>query len=254
MPVIQVQPQPQAQVEEVDATQPRIWAINGSVHGRPDIVYTEAPSGVNVAAFLLWEAYYNYRVWAISPTLIGFIRQLDLTRVLGTQADAHELHQLLELIESTDWEFDLEANRSKASERRRDFSKGRVGAGGDCIWYNPNTRSVIPEQEARACSRAERVVPQGHPTGYAFDDNRPRASGWFPGAADQPELPPVEVEDDDNLTENTPSDDEVERDVRHDGGWRGAPAPRNPPQAPQAPRSPNVGPRSATPACCWFVC
>jgi len=181
-------------------------------------------------------------------TLIGFIRQLDLPRVLGTQADADELLQLLELIESTDWEFVPESNRSKAAQRRRDFSKGRVGAGGDWVWYNPNTRSVIPEQEARALSRADRVVPQGHPTGYEFDDSRPRASGWFPGSADQPELPPVEVEDEDNLTENTPSDDEIERDVRQDGGWRGAQVTRNLPQVPQTPRTTNVDPLPATPA------
>ena len=65
------------------------------------VLYSEFAA--NVAAFLLWEAYDHYRVWALSPTLIGFIRRLDLTRVLGTRADADKMLQLLEFIERTNW-------------------------------------------------------------------------------------------------------------------------------------------------------
>ena len=49
------------------------------------------------------------------------------------------------------------------------------------------------------------------------------------------------------ISENTPSDDEIERDVRQDGGWRGAQVTLNLPQVPQTPRTTNVDPRPATP-------
>ena len=50
------------------------------------------------------------------------------------------------------------------------------------------------------------------------------------------------------ISENTPSDDEIERDVRQDGGWRGAQVTLNLPQVPQTPRTTNVDPRPAAPA------
>ena len=48
-----------------------------------------------VAAYVLWDAYDNCRLWALSATLIGFIRQLDLSQVLGSRANEREMLELL---------------------------------------------------------------------------------------------------------------------------------------------------------------
>lgn len=48
-----------------------------------------------VSCFLLQEFYDSFQLWKISPTLIWFIRKLDLTFSLGLWANVEELRLLL---------------------------------------------------------------------------------------------------------------------------------------------------------------
>ena len=51
-----------------------------------------------VAAFILFDVYESLRLWWLSPTLIAAMRALDLSFVLGSQANAEELYRLLDVI------------------------------------------------------------------------------------------------------------------------------------------------------------
>ena len=48
------------------------------------VVFTEFAA--NVAAFVLWDAYDSRRLWCLSRHMIGFIRELDLSGILGSAA------------------------------------------------------------------------------------------------------------------------------------------------------------------------
>ena len=55
------------------------------------------------AAFLLWDVYDNRRLWVLSGCLIRFIRELNLTEVLGGVLNYAEVRKLLDVIDEVDW-------------------------------------------------------------------------------------------------------------------------------------------------------
>ena len=122
------------------------------------------------AAFLLFEAYDNFKLWAIPQVLIDGIRRLPLARVLGNQANADELLRLLLVIESTD--FEELPNGWRSRTRRSDgkeFSPGRRGVGADWVYYDPWKRQLIDRTTAEVRSYTRLQMPLDHPIRFDFE-------------------------------------------------------------------------------------
>ena len=56
-----------------------------------------------VAAFILFDVCDSLGLWWVSTTLIAAIKGLDLSLVLGSQANVGELHRLLDVVASIDF-------------------------------------------------------------------------------------------------------------------------------------------------------
>ena len=126
-----------------------------------------------VAAALLWEAYDNLRVWFTPPMLRRFIRDVDLTFVLGSARNYGDVLHLVAVIESTDWgmvpfEWMHRGNRPVT----QDASPGRHNPrAGDFIYYDPWTRRRLNgPDEAELARQGAPTRPCGQRSGYTFDE------------------------------------------------------------------------------------
>jgi len=136
------------------------------------VAFTE--QACKVAAFLLFDVYDSLRLWWVSPTLIAAMRGLDLSFVLGSQANEDELYRLLDVVESVDFTTVDTANSWRYANAWR--SVGRDGIGGDFVRYDPWTRRRLTYQEYEAILlRGRRQLPAGHPTGLDYDIH---LEGW----------------------------------------------------------------------------
>ena len=161
--------------------QGELWRSGAS--GWWSVLFTEWAA--RVAAYILWDAYDNYRLWALSPRLIGFVRNLDLSQVLGSRENENEMLDFLVLIERKDWSTVPREWSHRPSNGPPDQSPGPVGQFGDFFYYDPTLGVEITAEEAAAKHQAPRVIPQGHPTGHpAIAAN---SLGWAPpGQQHQP--------------------------------------------------------------------
>ena len=143
------------------------------------IAYTECAACV--AAYILFEMYDTYRLWALSPDLIRDIRALDLVRVLGSQRNADELRRLLTVIETTNLaELDPGWTSRGVIES---VSASRRGPGADWLYYNPWARRIATGAETRAyCATNIRPIPDGHPRGW---DHSAVPDGWAENPVEQ---------------------------------------------------------------------
>jgi len=143
------------------------------------VAYTEWV--VKVAAFVLFDVYDSYRLWALSPAMIEALGQLNLDQALGNRENARELRRLVAVIENTrfsDFPAEWRARGSHVS-----LDPGRQGSGADFIYYNPWTRSAVSREDARELAARERVIPDGHPMGWNFDAI---PDGWDTPVAELP--------------------------------------------------------------------
>ena len=155
---------------------------NGTTSGWWVLFYTEWAA--RVAAYVLWDAYDNFRLWCLSSTLIEFIRRLNLSQVLGSSANAAELLDYLTEIEGTDWTtVPVEWTHRPASSSATDLSPGRVGEGGDFFYFDPVTRERISAERARERHQDTRVIPDGHPRGHP--EIAANSLGWAPPGTSQ---------------------------------------------------------------------
>ena len=136
------------------------------------VAFTE--QACKVAAFLLFDVYDSLRLWWVSTTLIAAMRGLDLSPVLGSQANVDELHRLLDVVESVDFTTVAEANNWRYANAWR--SPGRDGIGGDFIYFDPWARRKLTYSEYEAILlRGRRQLPFGHPIGLNYDVH---VDGW----------------------------------------------------------------------------
>ncbi|MEM9094860.1 MAG: hypothetical protein AAGC62_07800, partial [Pseudomonadota bacterium] len=136
------------------------------------VAFTE--HAAKTAAFILFEAYDNFKLWWLSSRLIEGIRRLPLAEILGNQANANELRRLLDVIESTDFaelppSWRLRTRRNDGKE----FSPGRRGRGGDWVYYDPWKRRKVDKAEAEDLAFLRPRLPEGHPTGLDFQSDIP---------------------------------------------------------------------------------
>ena len=96
------------------------------------------------------------------------MRGLDLSFVLGSQANVDELYRLLDVVESVDFATVDPMNSWRYADAWR--SVGRDGIGGDFVYYDPWTRRRLTYAEYEAILlRGRRQLPVGHPTGLDYD-------------------------------------------------------------------------------------
>ncbi|CAN8076692.1 unnamed protein product [Agarophyton chilense] len=93
---------------------------------------------VRAAAYILWEAYDQYRLWYLPPRLRGYIRQLDLQLPLGGVNNADEAQELIDIIGRVNWAVVPARQSGRGQEAgRADRSPGRrTPLAGDFIFFN----------------------------------------------------------------------------------------------------------------------
>lgn len=94
------------------------------------VAYTEFV--LRVAAYLLFDAYDNIRLWAVSPDLLRCVKDLDLEGPLGSAANAKEARLIFSVVEATRFEKDPERWRQR--ENYECGSIGRTKTGADFIY------------------------------------------------------------------------------------------------------------------------
>ena len=100
--------------------------------------------------------------------MIEAIRALDLVEVLGNQANVHELNQLLQVIEGTD--FTMVDSQNSLRYANTGFCPDRTAPGGDFIYYDPWTRTKLSKNQYEAMrTRGRRQMIAGNLVGYDFD-------------------------------------------------------------------------------------
>ena len=171
--------------------------INDPSSGVWAIFYTEWVA--KVAAGLLWECYDNYRLWWIPEGISTYIREMNLSQVLGGKHNYEEVLSLVELIDQTNWCAVSAQNQQRGASASRDLSPGKADGSGDWVWFDPWTRRVINAEEASALRRESRVVPDNHPTGYVYC-HTPVVSGLYPDIGLDSDM-----EEEDDVLEDTPT-------------------------------------------------
>lgn len=64
----------------------------------------------------------------------------------------------------------------RARGENKDNSLGRVGTGADWVYYDPQDRRIIGEEDVKKISARESApIPEGHPIGFNFDAS---PGGW----------------------------------------------------------------------------
>ncbi|CAN8076680.1 unnamed protein product [Agarophyton chilense] len=142
--------------------------VNDPFSGYWTVVYTDFIA--KMAVFLLWDAYDTFRVWYMSPTARKYARELNLSLVLGSNANHADFLHLVDLIDSVDWSgvpADQSARRPRA--RHHDHSPGRTASAGDFVWYDPWTRQLITSEQARFLRENPRDMPPNQLTGYVYE-------------------------------------------------------------------------------------
>lgn len=114
---------------------------------------------VNVAVFLVWDAYDTSRLWFLPPKLVEALHILPLQGVLGE--DGHrDLKKFLKVIEEVKWEQVPKVNNCRSSASRSRFCFGRNGQAGDFVWIDPVTAKIVSEGEAKARRAGAQAGPQ----------------------------------------------------------------------------------------------
>ena len=125
-----------------------------------------------------------------------------------------------------------------------DLSPGRVGEGGDFVYYDPERRVLISAEEAQTMHHAPKTIPAGYPTGHP--EIALNSLGWAPPGTPA-QADPVDAD-------RSPSPrQESEESVDFPGvGVPGTPRPGTPARegtsapaeapAPQEASAPEVGP------------
>lgn len=157
---------------------PPVFSYKGSAMMDPRsgywvVGYTEFVA--KTVAFVLFDAYDNFRLWRLSPRMIEFMWKLDLKPVLGSERNIDEFEYMLGMIEDTD--FKRLPQHWGSRSKRRDVSdlSGR-GVGADWFYYNPYSRKAITEREFEVLRNSPRPIrPINFPSGFDHDVPLP---GW----------------------------------------------------------------------------
>lgn len=175
------------------------------------VAYTEFV--FRVVAFLLFEAYDNCKIWAVSPDLCRLAREVNLEPALGSMGNVNEALRIIGVIENTRFESLPERWRNRGGYDSG--SIGRAGAGADYLFYNIHHNRALSENEAYQLSHRDRCVPDGHPRGW---DYNAVPDGWI---GNDDGFNPLTDMGPGNWTEDIPTDSQIVgsgRDAVHPTG------------------------------------
>lgn len=96
---------------------------------------------VNVAPFVLWEAYCNFRLWCVSDTVLAQLRVLDFLRAVGSERNVVEFGTMMVHVEAVYWRT-VPAEQAMRGSRRADFSPGGDEEGDDYVKLDPHRPCV----------------------------------------------------------------------------------------------------------------
>lgn len=112
--------------------------------------------------------YDTYRLWYLPPLL----RQqslFDLLCPLGSYENYREVLELLKVIDGVIWEQVSGDQHKHGAARSVEYSSGRMGAGGDIVWYDSYTKSPLSAEAAHALRSNPRELPEHQAIGYIFE-------------------------------------------------------------------------------------
>ena len=167
------------------------------------MAYTE--HAAKTAVFILMDVYDNLRLWWLPAALIEGIRRLSLLQILGNNANVQELHRLLRVIETTEFEKLPPSWRHRT--RRKDgkeLSADRRGPGADWVYYDPWHRKKVDEETAMKIAFTPILMPENHPVKLDYVREIPEYT-WEDIA--RPVAEPAEVVTDDSDYEDDKDDD-----------------------------------------------
>jgi len=176
------------------------------------VFYTE--KAAKTAAFIMLDAYDNYRLWNVSQRMIGFLRKLNLVPILGNQVNVDEFYYMLDLVEQTN--FRRLPRHWRSNAKRRGAARYVFA---DFMYYDPYSRDCITESEYRTLRNQPRPIrPAGYPTGFDFTQEIP---GWEETLA-QADLGVNDYDYDEDMSESCDSYDRWDAPGygRNDGGGR----------------------------------
>lgn len=107
--------------------------------------------------FLLGDLHDTFRLWFVPLRVCQYMRQLDLSLVLGSFLNDSQFNDLIHAIYNIDWE-EVPASHACRGSRRNDFSPGRLDNASDYVLYDPFLRFIIDERTER--SRADTIRVQ----------------------------------------------------------------------------------------------
>ena len=132
------------------------------------VAYSKYVAGMAVLA--LQEVYETQRIWRFSKRVCRYMRQLDISLVLGSRTNYGELLKYVSLIEG----FNL---GSPAATAQSEGTGIYGGIGTEYFLYNPWTESPITVAEAKALREDPPLMPADHETGFSFDSQGGDAQG-----------------------------------------------------------------------------
>lgn len=174
---------------------PPICGYKGSEMMRRDsgwwvVCYTDFVC--RTAAFLLADVYDSLRLWWIPRATIEACRSLDLSTILGSQANVTDFLELLNVIEGVDfYQYPESQSLRYLGEGHR---RSRWTPCADFVFYDPWERQLLTKVQYESLrTRGRRQMPVGHPTGYDFEDISPSWDGrtFTPTERDDLDVLPV---------------------------------------------------------------
>lgn len=154
-----------------------------------------------MAAFVLLDMCDSYHLWALSPTIINSIAQVDLDRVVRNCTNADELKRLLNVVESMS--FTAWPSTWRARELHDSPNTGWQGAGADWMYSNPWKGPATGRDGARELSNQGRHLSNRHPVQWTFDAI---PNGWTAPLSE----PPQGVRDNGASDGDLPEEDSLE--------------------------------------------
>lgn len=115
------------------------------------VAYTEIIA--RTVAFLLFDVYASFRLWAVSPDTFHLACDLNLKPVLGPMYIVTESMRILDVAGNT--RFDTLPVHWRNHSEYDSGGVGRVGPGADYLYYNIHSKRSITENEA--CRFVHRV-------------------------------------------------------------------------------------------------
>lgn len=105
---------------------------------------------VKVTIHMAPEGHKLWRLWFLPPALIKVMEQWDYSGRFGSSAMNEEVHNLLRIVNTIEWDFVSFHNCSRDPVNPRPcLSPGRHHTtAGDYVWFNPSTGQRCTNEEA----------------------------------------------------------------------------------------------------------